>query len=88
VAEHEHHNTEEAKSTVTYWYKQAEVEDLVNYVTTNLRDDKSKVEVAGRDVKAEATKSRLMKASMVMEITRVISAALTSMVKPNMTGLE
>ena len=88
VAERERHETEEAKSAVTYRYKQAEVEDLVNAVTTNLGDDKSEVEVAGKDVEAEAAKSRSMKASVVTEITRVISAALTSTAKPNTTGLE
>jgi len=41
---------------------------LVNSVTTNLRDVKSKVAVAGKDVEVEAAKSRSMKASVVMEI--------------------
>jgi hypothetical protein len=41
-----------------------------------------------KDVEVEAAKSRSMKASVVTEITRTISAALTSTVKPNTTGLE
>ena len=88
VAKHERHKTEEAKSAVTYCYKQAEVEDLIDAVTMNLEDNRSKIKSTEKDVEAEAAESRSMKASVVTEITCVISAALTSTVKPNTTGLE
>jgi hypothetical protein len=90
VAERERHETQEAKSAVTYRYKQAEAEDLISAVTDSLRDNTSKIQAAPTEIKMEtdAAKSRSMKASVVTEITRVISATLTSTAKPNTTGLE
>jgi hypothetical protein len=88
VAERERHETEEAKSAVTYCYKQAEAEDLINAVTNSLRDDASKIQPTEKNVETDVAKSRSMKASVVTEITRVISATLTSTAKPNTTGLE
>jgi hypothetical protein len=91
VAERERHETDEAKSAVTYRYKQAEAADIIKAVSTTLEDNGAQKNV---DIKANATletdaaTSSKLKASVVTEITRVISASLTSTAKPDATGIE
>lgn len=77
----EQHETEEATSAVTYRYKQAESEGVIESVTASLGSNPtSDSEGAG--------KSDQMKASIITGIARVISASLTSTAKPDTTGLE
>jgi hypothetical protein len=87
VAERERHETEESKSAVTYRYKHAEADGLLDAVSSSLGDN-PKTADADTDDGTDASKSKHMKAAVVTEIARVISASITSTAKPNTTGLE
>lgn len=87
IAERKRHETEEATSAVTYRYKKAEAESVLEAVAANHPDGKS-VDLERRTAGTDAEKSSNVKSSIVNEITRVISASLTSTAKLDTTGLE
>ena len=71
---------------MTYRYKQAEAEGLLEVVSSRVGKGRG-VHITTVD-DSDSTESTRMKASVVTEITRVISASLTSTAKPDTTGLE
>jgi hypothetical protein len=87
VAERERHETEEAKSAVTYRYKQAEADGLLEAVSSNIESKPKMADPISEDDN-DVSKSTRLKASVVTEIAHVISASLTSTAKPDTTGLE
>lgn len=85
------HKTEEAKSAITYRYRHAAEEDGINgLIETISRAANGPTSVdapQAHDDEMSSSESKL-KASMVNEITRVMSASLTSTAKGSTSGIE
>jgi hypothetical protein len=86
VKERSNHETEEAKSAITYRYQHAtEAEELIDMVSKAVNSTNSSTDSPCDDSSTSTTK---LKASMVNEITRIMSAALTTTAKLDSAGVE